>query len=142
MKTDWDLIRNLLNAAVDACETVEKLGITEEDRSLMYTEGNQDIATVYDFLQSSWTYPESLTDNVIRYRHELKANEPYINELSRTLIKVAELSARTVNAKDHLTTQLSDNQTMKESVEKLISWYRDYMIPNLTKTIEQKKHKA
>ena len=43
-----------MNSAIDACETVEELNITEEHRSLM----NDDSVTIWDFLQSAWTYPE------------------------------------------------------------------------------------
>jgi hypothetical protein len=66
MKTDWNLIRELMNSVIDACEKIEKLDLTtlELDTPLSTAPAN-----VFDALQSSWTYPENVRYDVIRARH-------------------------------------------------------------------------
>ncbi len=59
MKTDWNSIRGMLNAAVDACERIETLPYAETDREATTDIGGQEVS-VHDFLVSAWTYPEKL----------------------------------------------------------------------------------
>jgi len=62
MKTDWALIRDMMRAAIDACERVEAAGYTENDRDASLSIGGREV-TVHDILVSAWTYPET-----VRYR--------------------------------------------------------------------------
>ncbi|WP_309574297.1 hypothetical protein [Rhizobium rhizogenes] len=57
MKTDWNSIRGMLNAAIDACERIEALQYAETDREAMIDIGGQ-MVSVHDFLVTAWTYPE------------------------------------------------------------------------------------
>ena len=35
MKTDWDLIREMMNTAIDACEQIEAMGYAERHRGIV-----------------------------------------------------------------------------------------------------------
>ena len=71
MHTDWPLVRQLLSAAVDACEAAERLGLADEDRDLPTGVGPVAVA---DVLASAWTYAENVRYAVVRARHALGAD--------------------------------------------------------------------
>ncbi|MFK4259842.1 hypothetical protein [Agrobacterium tumefaciens] len=58
MKTDWNLIREMMGAAIDACERIEAAGYTENDRDASIDVGGQQVS-VHDFLVDAWTLPEN-----------------------------------------------------------------------------------
>lgn len=140
MKTDWSLIRDTFNAAIDALETVDRLGIDESHRHIAFRKDGEIICCIWDFLQSSWTYPENLSFDLVRARHELNAVRPYTNEKSRTLLKVAQLCAELVDAKD-VQSQITGSGEKKTSIEEMVKtladWYLGYMIPALEKTMKE-----
>lgn len=69
MKTDWNVVRNLMNAAIDACERIEASGYVEADRDAVIDIAGQEVS-VHDLLVSAWTYPEKLRYQIIRERHD------------------------------------------------------------------------
>jgi hypothetical protein len=69
MKTDWRLIREVLNAAIDNCERLEQAGYAEEHRNRSVQINGQPVS-VRDFLISAWTLPENARYEVIRARHD------------------------------------------------------------------------
>jgi hypothetical protein len=95
MKTDWQLIRELMNSVIDACEAIENLHLTESDRNTPLLTGP---ATVWDALQSSWTYPENVQYDVVRIRHELGNDKHYTPESARALINAAKVGAELIGA--------------------------------------------
>lgn len=73
MKTDWNVIRGMMNAAINACERIEASGYAETDRDATINVGGQQVS-VRDMLVSAWTYPENLRYQIIRQRHEKKGS--------------------------------------------------------------------
>lgn len=127
-KTDWDLVRKIFNASIDLCEKIEELELhTEEARH----KADEDGLTTWECLTSSWTYPETLANDIIRLRHKLEADNNYVDAISRTLIKIGNLTAQTVNAKDVLDKEVSgmdgEVTTLRANIEKYVSWCDEFM---------------
>ena len=97
MKSDWNLIREMIGAAIDACERVEAAGYTEADRDATIDVGGQQVS-VQDFLVSAWTLPENLRYQIIRERHDKAADLPYVPEAARILVATAQASAELIGA--------------------------------------------
>lgn len=142
--TNWDLIRDLMNTAIDTCEAIEQLQISEQDRSKGFEKEEIESAKLWDFLQSSWIAPENLSYSVIRARHQLGQDAPYINELSRILIQVGRLSSELVGVEDsqkpvEMSTPFrqTNEQSIETMVQDLCSWYRDFLVPSANKIMDR-----
>ncbi|MGU3575104.1 hypothetical protein ACLBWZ_06220 [Brucellaceae bacterium C25G] len=122
MKTDWDIIREMMNVAINACETIEKTGYAEFDRSTtMNIEGQQ--VSIHDMLVSAWTYPENMGYQIIRERHETDNNLTYVPETARILLAMAQAAAELVNTDEAMPAE--------EKVRSMISWFTSHLIPNI-----------
>lgn len=132
MRTDWNLIRKVLTAAVDACEAAEALGLREADREV--STGPDDV-TVFEVWTSARTLPENLLLEVVRARHELDDDLPYIPDSTRVLERVGQLCGGLVGADslDHA----RDGVTIRQSVEQMCGWYERVMIPRLAAAASQ-----
>ena len=128
MQTDWSLIRELVAASIDACEAAEALQLSESDR--MRAAG-EDGVSVFDVWTSAWTYPENLTLQVIRTRHELGEDLPYVPESARVLENVGRLCASLVAATHLDDAPSGDSQAIRPSIEELATWYRETMTRRL-----------
>ncbi|BBL25034.1 MULTISPECIES: hypothetical protein [Comamonas] len=128
MKTDWHLIRSMMETAIGACEQMEAMGYNESHRHLSI-ETSQGPVTVFDLMVSSFTYPESIRYQIIRERHDAGADQPYVHEFSRLLVAMAQASAELVGGKDAA--------PASASLEQMLAWYKDLALPNLRKAIEQ-----
>ena len=141
MKTDWQLIRQLINTAIDACEQVEAAGYTESDREATVMVGNVDVK-VCEFLQSAWIMPENYTYMAIRARHELKENKPYTPEFARVLRAIAyfcseligtnKLDEQIGNINPHMPGQF---KSLRELAIDLESWYGKEFAQGITKAL-------
>ena len=148
MKTDWELIRKLMNSTIDACEAVDAENITAHDRDATTDVGGFDVS-VWDLMQSAWVYPENLTYSVIRAQHKLNGDKPYTSELARTVSNVGRLCAELVDAPD-TTSKVSGvnphqpgaNESVDEMVAQLASWYTSHMVPNVKSAIDTKREGA
>ena len=100
MKTDWNLIRDMIGAAIDACERIEAAGYSESDRDATVDIGGQRVS-VHDFLVSAWTLPENLRYQIIRERHVQVANLAYVPETARILVATAQASIELIGAAKH-----------------------------------------
>ncbi len=100
MKTDWNLVRDAMRAAIDSCERLENLGYCEEHRALT-VDVNDNPVSVHDFLVSAWSMPEHIKYHVIRQRHELKIDLPYVPETARILMAVMAACAECIDAGDY-----------------------------------------
>lgn len=128
MKTDWNLIRSMMETAINACEQIEAMGYNESHRHLSI-DTSQGPVTVFDLMVSSFTYPESIRYQIIRERHDAGADQPYVHEFSRLLVAMAQASAELVGGKDAA--------PVSASLEQMLAWYRDLALPNLRQAIEQ-----
>jgi len=128
MKTDWNLIRSMMETAISACEQMEAMGYNESHRHLS-TETSQGPVTVFDLMVSSFTYPESVRYQIIRERHDAGADQPYVHEFSRLLVAMAQASAELVGGKNAA--------PASASLEQMLAWYKDLALPHLRRAIEQ-----
>lgn len=143
MKTDWDQIRQLLNTAVDVCETIDALDITESDRPRTLTVNGHPVS-IYDYLTSAWTYPENLRTNIIRARHAQDGDQSYQPETARILQNVAAVCAEFIGAADTHTRVVGSNpfspqeaKSLTEMLDSLNQWYQDNMVRDLTNLMQQ-----
>lgn len=111
--TDWSLIRDMMNAAIDFCERIEAAGYTEADRDADVVVNGQPV-TVQDILTSAWTYPENMRYEIIRMRHDDRTNLAYVPGTSRILTAMAEASAEMVAA---------GKGAGEEPVRRMITWF-------------------
>lgn len=130
MKTDWKLIRLMMDTAIDTCEQLEALGYNETHRDLVL-DSVHGKATVFDFMVSAVTYPENLRYQIIRERHVAGADLPYVHEFSRILVAMAHASAELVGGKD--------SAPAESSLQHMVSWYRDHAMPNLARALAQRE---
>jgi hypothetical protein len=130
--TDWNLVREVMNAAIDACEHAERLGVGEDDRELVTTK--PPIVSVFDVLTSAWTYPETLRYEIVRARHDVGDDVPYRLELARIIAAVGETCAELVGARklDAPAPSARGPQTIRTRTEAMANWYRDRFRAALT----------
>ena len=128
MKTDWELVRAVMADAIDACERLEELGLSEGDREAAVTvEGRQ--VSVFDILTSAWTYPETLRYQIIRQRHEMAIDQPYVPEAARILVNVAQVCAELIGS--------GAPAPGDDMCRKMTLWYRDYAAPLAERAIRE-----
>lgn len=132
--TDWALVRELMNTAIDACEAAERLQLSEGDRSLPT---GTDRVVVWEVLTSAWTYPENLQYAVIRARHRLEDDVPYRLEFARVLRQVGAVCGELVGASrlDESVPaggRIGDTRSIRKMVKGLVTWYQEQMVPQLT----------
>jgi hypothetical protein len=137
MPTDWKLIRDLTNAAIDACEATDRLALTEEDRAL-----STGPASVFDVMTSAWIYPEHVRYAIIRARHDLRDDAPYMPELARVLHHVAEACGELVGLTRIEEARVDGpvtHSSIRAEVERLTRWYRDVMVAQLAHAAAQRE---
>lgn len=123
MKTDWRQIREMMNTAIDSCEQIEAAGFSEEHRSATVEINGVDYS-VQKFLISAWTLPENIRYQIIRERHDAGSDLPYVPELARILVAMAQASAELVGA--------YDTAPAKKAIEGMNHWYKAYAVPHMT----------
>jgi hypothetical protein len=128
MNTDWNLVRELMNSVINACEAVENLDMTEDERDTPLATAP---ANVWDALQSSWIYPENVQYAVILARHQIGNDKSYTPEAARALVNAARVCAELVGA--------GEAQPIQAPVQKLAQWYPTHMVPQVTNAIETKR---
>lgn len=127
MRTDWALIRNVINTAVDSCEALERAGYCEEARGRT-VEINGRQVSLQDFLVSAWTLPENLRYEIIRQRHDDATDLPYVPETARILTAVTAACAELVGAG----AQSSSGIAMKSMAD----WFCEHFDPNVKQILE------
>lgn len=144
MATDWNLIRKLMNAAIDSCERVERLDISSQEQGATTEFNGCGTVSIWDFLQSSWTYPENMRDVVVRARHQLKVDKQCTNELARALVQSSQVCAEligmdqvdaTVNGVDPHSKKTTT--TVKSIIDNLADWYTGHFAPGVEKAIKE-----
>ncbi|MGF6917498.1 hypothetical protein [Paraburkholderia sp. 40] len=126
MKTDWRLIREVLNAAIDSCERLEQAGYAAEHRSRSVQVNGQQVS-VQEFLISAWTLPEGARYEVIRARQDKDLDLPYVPEAARILTAVAAACAELIGA--------GDMPPAEPYMRGMIDWYRNHFDPNVQRAI-------
>jgi hypothetical protein len=127
-KTDWQLVRLLMNSVIDACQAVENLNLTDDEHN---TPLPASPANVWDALQSSWIYPENVQNEVNGARHALGNDKHFTSESARALVNCAKVTADLIGA--------GKAQPIQDPVRKLAQWYSSHMVPQVTNSIEAKR---
>ncbi|EMS99158.1 hypothetical protein H009_02678 [Agrobacterium tumefaciens str. Cherry 2E-2-2] len=130
MRTDWNSIRGMLNAAVDACERIEALQYAEVDREATIDIGDQKVS-VHDFLVSAWTYPEKLRYQIIRERHDTGLDMPYVPETARILLAMSQAAIELVNA--------GEVSPAKHDIQKMINWFEEDLVRGIERAIATRR---
>ena len=126
MPTDWNLIREMMAAVIDSCEQIEAAGYTERDRDLTVDISGQKVS-VQEFMVSAWTLPENLRYRIIRDRHDTGVDLPYIPEVARVMVRMAEACSELVGA--------GEAKPAEEQARSAIQWYRAHAVPHIQRAI-------
>ncbi|MGF6634791.1 hypothetical protein [Paraburkholderia sp. MM6662-R1] len=126
METDWKLIRDVINSAIDSCESLEQAGYAEQHRGRT-VEVNGQRVSVQDFLVSAWTLPENARYEVIRQRHEQGLDQPYVPESARILTAVIAACAELIGA--------GEAPPGGDMVHGMANWYRNHFDPKVKHAI-------
>ena len=131
-----------MNAALDACERIDELGHLEDHRAATVAV-NGHLATVFDLMQSSFTYPENLRYSIIRARNQLKEDKPYTTEVARTLQNVALLCSELIGCSKTQQEVLGVNphdpntaKSIEAMIQELTDWYQETLTQGVTKAVE------
>ena len=124
--TDWERIRELMNAAIDGLSAVDARRIAPEDRARCAEVAGTRVS-VHDALISAWTAPENLRSEVIRARGRLGDAAPCTPDTARALIHVAQLCAELVGAARLDLPDDPDDNTIDARIGALCGWYRDHL---------------
>jgi len=116
MATDWPLVRQMMDAAIDACERMEAAGFTEAHPALPLP-GNPAGASVHDALASGWTFPEAMRARILLARHAAGADRPCVPEAARILTAMAEAAAELIGA--------GAARPADAEIRAMIGWYGD-----------------
>ncbi|MDO3444459.1 hypothetical protein [Agrobacterium sp. V1] len=130
MKTDWNVVRDLMNAAINACERIEASGYVEADRDAVIDIAGQEVS-VQDLLVSAWTYPEKLRYQIIRERHDAGVDLPYVPETARILLAMSQAAAELVNA--------GDVTPAEEKLRKMIAWFDSHLASGIETATANRK---
>jgi hypothetical protein len=130
MKTDWNLIREMMSAAIDTCERIEACGYSENDRDATAVLAGQNVS-VYEMLVSTWTYPENIRYRIIRARHDGQNDLPYVPEAARILVAMSQASAELIDA------NISGNT--EADIRKMIDWFRNKAATKIEEAIVTKR---
>jgi len=145
MSTDWQLIRNLINSTLDACEAIDQMNISDQERVvLMGGVAGEQGPTVWDGLQSAYIAPENLRYSVIRGRGQLDDAAPFVQAVSRVLQQIGMLAAELEGA-EQLHTPLKgldpygpdSSTTLATEVENLAQWYEAFLVPGIEQALTQ-----
>lgn len=130
MKTDWNSIRGMLNAAIDACERIEALQYAETDREAMIDIGGQ-MVSVHDFLVTAWTYPEKLRYQIIRERHDAGVDLPYVPEAARILLAMSQAAIELVGA--------GEVTPAKQDIQQMIKWFEKDLVLGIESAVATRR---
>lgn len=118
-------------SAIDACERLEGLGLSEGDREAVTTTDGQRVS-VFDILTSTWIYPESLRYRIIRQRHEIGADLPYVPETARVVVNVAQACAELIGS--------GSPAPVDDMCRKMVRWYREHAVPLVEQAVEDRQN--
>lgn len=149
MTTNWQLIRDTLNATIDACEKLEPLGVTIEEKNDPrarvgdYEEG----VAVGDFFNRFWNYPEDAQRDILGLRYILRPKDGNgCSELARALINTARACAEIIGVpsedldrevEEYEPTCPSTGKSIKGHLVGIGKIYADWMVPSITEAVAE-----
>ncbi|MFN4207445.1 MAG: hypothetical protein ACK4HG_13680 [Agrobacterium albertimagni] len=130
--TDWMMVRQMMNAAIDFCEKVEASGCRESDRAAT-TIANGQAVSVQDVLTSAWTYPEAMRYAIIRQRHESDDDLAFVRDTARILTAMAAACAELCGSKP--------GTAEAAGVAKMLRWFEAHAGETLTAALATRSQK-
>lgn len=149
MATDWQMIRETLNATVDACEKLEALDVTATEKGDHRARAGdyEDGVAVGDFFTRFWQYPEGAQRDIVRIRSQLGVGDlKHTTELGRAIIHTAMACAEAIGlSEDDLTREVagftphcpSAGPSVKSQLADIGKIYRNWMVPSVTKAVTE-----
>jgi len=150
MKTNWNLIREVMNGTIDACEAVEKL---EPDLFKGEYEARSDYQSdvnVGDFLNRFHDYPHGSQRDIIRIRSHLGCDQKHLGVFARALINTAKACAEAIGLDgDALSQEFPDlephcgsaGRTIEQQLKSIPQIQNDWMLTGITKALEQSRRR-
>ena len=143
MATDWTLIRKLTNAAIDACEALDELGMSQEEQMApLRIDGEATGPRIWDSLHGAHFAPENARYAIIRARAQLGEPAPFVDPLSRILQRVGEMAAELVGVEQlEVPVEGADlhwqhgEQSVEGMVEALVRWYEQHLVPGISDAV-------
>ena len=152
-KTDWALIRKVMNETIDACEAMDTLSITMEEKcnpEIRWGDFETGVA-VGDFLNRFQVYPEGSQRDIIRLRSKLNTrDQKYYTELARALMNTAAACAEVIGvAKEDLDREVTDfnphcgsaGKSIRSQLEGIPKIQNTWMVHEVTKAIRKHREK-
>jgi hypothetical protein len=148
MTTDWQLIREAMNATIDACEALESLEVTAREKGDPEVRwGDYEVGvSVGDFFTRFWQYPEGSQRDIIRRRSKLDiGDQKHLSELARALIYTAAACAEVIGvSEESLDSEVegfeshcgSAHTSIRSQIEAIGAIYRQWMIPEITHALK------
>jgi hypothetical protein len=142
------LIREVINATIDACEELEALAVTAQEKGDPRARWGdyQTGVSVGDFFDRFWRYPEGSQRDIIRLRSRLGiGDQKYYSEFARALINTAAACAEIIGVSDEdldrqdeaFESHCGSAETSIRYQLERIGWiYENWMVPEITKAIE------
>ncbi|MCL6708095.1 hypothetical protein M8R20_13915 [Pseudomonas sp. R2.Fl] len=131
MATDWNLIREMMGAAIDACERIEASGYGEEDRDATIDVRGQDVS-IHDMLVGAWTYAENIRYRIIRTRHIEGKDLPYVPETARILAAVAHAGAELIGSGE-------GHAPAEAEIRQMIAWMNTHAVPGIERAVAARR---
>jgi hypothetical protein len=127
METDWKLLREVLNTAIDSCEALDEFGYEENHRTRTVDVDGQQVS-VYEFLVSAWTLPENVRYQVIRQRHVDGQDLRYVPETARIITAVASACAELIGG--------GKEPSGGDAMRGMMKWFRNHFDSNIARAIK------
>ena len=153
MSTDWNMIREALNATIDACEKLEMLEVNDSeagDHRARWGDYETGVA-VGDFFNRFWTYPEDASRDIIALRSKLSIEDHSLRpEIARALVSAARACAEVIGVSaDDLDKTADDfeahcgtaGNSIRGQVTGIGSIYQTWMVPEISRAITKYRKK-
>jgi hypothetical protein len=149
MGTNWQLIRDTLNATIDACEKLEPLNVTDAEKGDPrarvgdYEQG----VSIGDFFNRFWNYPEDAQRDILGVRYKLGTKDrKYHSEFARALINTARACAEIIGVSpEDLNREIEGfephcgdtGKSMRAQLTDIGKIYSGWMVPSITKAVTE-----
>lgn len=152
-KTDWDLIRKVMNETIDACEAMDSLDIAMAEKcdpNIRWGDFETGVA-VGDFLNRFQAYPEGSQRDIIRLRSQLDIeDQKRYTELSKALMNTAAACAEAIGVpKEYLDKEASEfkphcgsaGKSIRSQLEGIPKIQNSWMVHEVTNAIKKHRQK-
>lgn len=146
MATNWNLLREVMNSTIDACEAVEKSNPDLFAGEYGARSDFQEDVCVGDFLNRFWEYPEGAARDIVKLRSNLGAHQKHPPEIARAFVNTAVACAEAIDLPEKLLTkELADFDphcvSGGHSVQSLLSGIpkiqNEWMVTGITKALAE-----